>query len=53
MNSRVSFIAIARSVSGVVPYAVATALAVVSPYVTLVICAALAMFYATPIASGD
>jgi uncharacterized membrane protein len=41
-----------RSVSGVVPYAVATGLAFVSPYLTLAICAALAAFYATPIASG-
>jgi uncharacterized membrane protein len=40
------------SVSGLGPYAVASALAVVSPYVTLVICAALAIFYALPIASG-
>ena len=43
---------LARSVTGVIPYAVATALAIVSPYVTLAICAALAVFYAFPIASG-
>jgi len=41
-----------RNVAGLVPYAVATALAVVSPYVTLAICAAVAIFYALPIASG-
>jgi uncharacterized membrane protein len=41
-----------RTVSGVIPYAIATALAVVSSYVTLGICAALAVFYAFPIASG-
>jgi TMEM175 potassium channel family protein len=41
-----------RSVSGVAPYAVATALAAVSAYVTLAICAAIAAFYATPIGSG-
>jgi uncharacterized membrane protein len=41
-----------RSISGVVPYAIATALAVVSAYVTLGICAALAVFYALPIGSG-
>jgi uncharacterized membrane protein len=41
-----------RSVSGLLPYAVATALAAVSSYLTLGICAALAAFYATPIASG-
>jgi uncharacterized membrane protein len=43
---------LARSISGLIPYAAATALAVVSPYVTLAICAALAAFYATPAASG-
>jgi uncharacterized membrane protein len=41
-----------RSVSGVIPYAIATALAAVSSYVTLVICGLLAMFYALPIGSG-
>jgi uncharacterized membrane protein len=41
-----------RTISGVIPYAIATALAIVSPYVTLGICAALAVFYAFPIASG-
>jgi len=43
---------LARSVSGVVPYAIATALAAVSSYATLIICGALAIFYALPIASG-
>jgi len=41
-----------RTVTGLAPYTVATALAVVSPYVTLAICAAVAVFYALPIASG-
>src|SRR5262249_25952514 len=41
-----------RSVSGVIPYLLATALALVSSYVTLGICAALAVFYALPIGSG-
>jgi len=41
-----------RSIRGLVPYAVATALAPVSPYLTLAICAALAVYYAFPIASG-
>ena len=40
-----------RSVTGVLPYAVATALAVVSPYATLGIAAGLAAFYALPLAS--
>ena len=43
---------LARSISGLAPYAIATALAVVSSYVTLAICLALAIFYALPIASG-
>ena len=41
-----------RSARGVVPYMVATGLAVVSPYVTLVICAAVATYYALPLGSG-
>jgi uncharacterized membrane protein len=41
-----------RSVSGVLPYVLATALAPVSSYATLIICAALVVFYAFPIASG-
>lgn len=42
----------ARALTGLIPYAIATALAPVSPYLTLVICAAVAVFYAHPIASG-
>jgi uncharacterized membrane protein len=41
-----------RAAAGVVPYALATALAAVSAYLTLAICAALAVFYALPVASG-
>lgn len=41
-----------RAAVGVLPYVVATALAFVSTYATLGICAALALFYATPLASG-
>ncbi|MGI8902798.1 MAG: TMEM175 family protein [Solirubrobacteraceae bacterium] len=44
---------LARGVAGLVPYAVATALAPVSAYATLVICGAVAVFYALPIASGS
>jgi hypothetical protein len=36
----------------VVPYAIATALAAVSSYLTLAICGAIAIFYALPIGSG-
>jgi uncharacterized membrane protein len=41
-----------RFVTGLVPYAAATALAPVSPYITLAICASVAAFYALPIAAG-
>jgi uncharacterized membrane protein len=41
-----------RTITGLVPYAIATALAAVSPYATLAICAAIAVFYAFPFASG-
>jgi uncharacterized membrane protein len=41
-----------RFVTGLVPYAAATGLAFVSQYVTLAICAAIAIFYALPVASG-
>jgi uncharacterized membrane protein len=44
---------ISRGVAGILPYAVAAALAAVSPYITLAICAAVAFFYALPIATGD
>lgn len=40
-----------RALTGLIPYAVATALAAVSPYVTLAICAVVAVFYAHPVAS--
>jgi uncharacterized membrane protein len=41
-----------RSVRGLFPYAMATALAIVSPYVTFAICAAIAIYYALPVGSG-
>jgi uncharacterized membrane protein len=41
-----------RATLGVLPYVLATALAFVSTYLTLGICAALALYYATPLASG-
>jgi len=40
-----------RSLAGLAPYGVATALAVVSPYITLAICTAVAGYYALPITS--
>jgi uncharacterized membrane protein len=44
---------ITRGVAGLVPYLAATILAVASPYLTLAICGAVAVFYALPFASGD
>jgi uncharacterized membrane protein len=43
---------LARSISGSIPYAIATGLALLSSYLTLAICLAVAVFYAFPIASG-
>jgi hypothetical protein len=40
------------SVTGLIPYAIATVLAIVSPYVMLLICAGVAAFYALPLAAG-
>ncbi len=44
---------LSRSLTGLVPYVIATALAVVSQYVTLAICFAIAVYYALPIGSGS
>ena len=41
-----------RFTTGLGPYMVATGLAFVSQYATLAICAAIALFYALPVASG-
>jgi uncharacterized membrane protein len=42
-----------RAATGVLPYVVATGLAFVSPYLTIGICAALGLYYATPLATGS
>ena len=42
-----------RSIGGITPYLLATALAPVSAYATLVITAGVAVFYALPVASGS
>jgi uncharacterized membrane protein len=42
-----------RAAVGLVPYAAGIPLAFVSPYITLGICATLAVFYATPLATGQ
>jgi uncharacterized membrane protein len=44
---------ITRGVAGLLPYLAATILAVVSPYLTLAICGAVAVFYALPFANRD
>jgi uncharacterized membrane protein len=45
---------LSRALTGLLPYAIATPLAFISTYVTLAICAGVAIFYALPIASaGD
>jgi uncharacterized membrane protein len=43
---------LARTRTGLIPYAVATPLALLSPYITLAICGAIAVFYALPRASN-
>ena len=43
---------LSRSITGLIPYAIATVLAALSPYATLAICFGLAFFYALPIGSG-
>jgi uncharacterized membrane protein len=43
---------LARSIIGLIPYVLATALAAVSAYATLVICGVIAAYYAFPLASG-
>jgi uncharacterized membrane protein len=43
---------LSRAILGIGPYLVATLIAVVSPYATLAICGAIAVFYALPVASG-
>jgi uncharacterized membrane protein len=52
IDERARRVILSRGVAGLIPYALATALAPVSPYVTLAICAAVAGFYALPFASG-
>jgi len=42
-----------RNARGLLPYAFATAVAALSPYLTLAICGAVAVFYALPATTGD
>ena len=43
---------LARTLTGMIPYALAIALSFVSAYATLFICGAIAVYYAFPLASG-
>ncbi len=43
---------LSRSITGLIPYVIATIVAAFSAYASLAICGALAVFYAFPIASG-
>lgn len=43
---------VSRGLTGVLPYAIATVVAPLSPYATLTICGAIAAYYALPIATG-
>ena len=42
-----------RNAAGLAPYAIATAAAAITPYLTLGICAVVAVFYALPATTGD
>jgi uncharacterized membrane protein len=42
-----------RNAAGLVPYAIATVAALITPYLTLAICAAVAVFYAVPGTTSD
>lgn len=52
LDERTRRLTLKRGVVGLLPYAIATALAALSPYITLAICAAVAAFYASPAASA-
>jgi uncharacterized membrane protein len=43
---------LSRGVRGLIPYAIAVAVAPLSPYLTVLICAGVGVFYALPIATG-
>jgi hypothetical protein len=52
LDERTRRLTMKRGVAGLVPYAIATAVAPLSPYLTLGICAGVAAFYASPAASA-
>jgi TMEM175 potassium channel family protein len=52
LDESVRRLTLKRGVVGLLPYAIATAVAALTPYLTLAICAAIAVFYASPAASA-
>lgn len=52
LDERIRRLTLKRGVAGLLPYAIATAAAFITPYLTLVLCAAIAVFYASPAASS-
>lgn len=52
LDENVRRLTLKRGVVGLIPYAIATAMAPITPYLTLGICAAIAVFYASPAASA-
>lgn len=52
-DERTRHLALSRGALGLFPYLVATFLALLTPYLTLGICATVAIYYALPIAGGE
>ncbi len=52
LDEHIRRLTLKRGVAGILPYAIATAVAPISPYLTLGICAGVAAFYASPAASA-
>jgi uncharacterized membrane protein len=53
VGEEIRHVTLRRGISGALPYLLATGLALVSPYITLAICAGVAIFYALPFASAS
>jgi uncharacterized membrane protein len=53
VDERTRHLALSRAVLGLIPYLLATLLAIVTPYLTLGICAAVAIYYAMPFAVAE
>jgi uncharacterized membrane protein len=52
LDERTRRLTLKAAIAGLLPYAIATAVAPLSPYLTLAICAGVAAFYASPAASA-